>query len=192
MEQPNSSLSSRRAALGRAEWSQIPTQKAQDFHFGDIHLVPLYLGSLLVSTYDFPSIYSIVSTTLRNYRQKTKLDNPNFKLLMGHYLMLFFCFFRWKTVEDVFPGNLLVEFTASFCTLSDGYAWLFTITIKSLVLVLITSFRNEVLYFRLMNSCPLCWKFKKAPPSIAWKAWYISWTRRISSGIQDSWAQFYD
>lgn len=124
--------------------------------------------------------------------EKRKLDNPNFKLLMGHYHLMLFFFFRWKIVEDVFPGNLLVEFTASFCTLSDGYEWLFTINIKSLVLVLITSFRNEVLYFKLMNICTLCWKFKKAPPRIAWNAWYISWTRRISSGSQDSWAQFYD
>lgn len=135
-----------------------------------------------------PASTLIVSTPLSNYGQKAKLDNPSF----NYHLMQFLCFFRWKIVEDVFPGNLLVEFTASLHTLSDGYGRLFTITIKSLVLVLIASFRNEVLYFRLMNSCPLCWKFKKAPPSRAWKVWYISWNRRISSGIQDSWAQLYD
>lgn len=173
-------------------WSRIPTEKLGAFTFVTF---TWFLGSLFVSTmdhpFDFLSTYSIVSTTLHNHGHETKTDNPNFKSLMSHYLMLPFPSLRWNRLLKVFPGNLLVEFIASLSILSTGYGWLSTITIKSLVLVLIASLRNEFLYFRPMNSCLFCWKFKKAPPTRAWQTRYVSWTRKISFGIQNSWVQFY-
>lgn len=108
----------------------------------------------------FSEIYSVVWTALHSTKQNKETDSQfqatNESLSLQCYF--FFCasLDEIEIIKGMVSSNLLVELTVSPSLRSNGFHWLYTIIMKSLVLVLTVSFRNEVPSLRLISSRSVC------------------------------------